>query len=191
MNLEESLQKQLEEILYASPLFQILFEKASEIDLPNWYIAGGCITQSIWNSKLGLDPLHGLKDVDLVYYQANQSEGDEELTRKTIKDLFHYLPIPIDVINEARVHEWYPKKFGYEIMAYKSTEDGISCWLPAFSIGVRPETYSLKIYSSFGLSDAFAMVVKPNKRQITENIFNQMVSRLKKDWPTIQVLPWS
>jgi hypothetical protein len=188
---EEMRQKQLHDILYTSPLFQGIFAKAHEVELPNWYIAGGCVTQSVWNSILGLHPLHGLKDVDLVYFQENQSEKAEEESRKKIKSLFKDLPIPIDVINEARVHEWYPKKFGYEIPAYKSTEDGISCWLPAFSIGVRPESSSLKIIASFGLSDTFDMVVRPNKRQITEEIFNKMVARLKKDWPAIQVLPWS
>jgi hypothetical protein len=183
-------QKQLRLILQASPLFKILFSKANEVHLPNWYIAGGCVTQSIWNSILKFDPFHGLKDVDLVYFQANQSENEEEEVRKQIKYLFKNLPIPIDVINEARVHEWYPKKFGYEIPAYKSTEDGISCWLSAFSVGVRPENSDLKVIAPFGLSDTFNMVVRPNKRQIDEVIFNKMVSRLKKDWPMIQVLPW-
>jgi hypothetical protein len=188
---EEVRQRQLIDILNASPLFQILFARASEIELPNWYIAGGCVTQTVWNSLLGLNPLHGLKDVDLVYFQENHSENEEEDSRKKIKYLFMDLPIPIDVINEARVHEWYPKKFGYEIPAYMSTEDGISCWLPAFSVGVRPEGYGLKVQAAFGLSDIFEMIIRPNKRQITEEIYNKMVSRLKKDWPTIQVLPWS
>lgn len=188
---EKAHQKQLHNILHASPLFQILFAQADEIDLPNWYVAGGCVTQSIWNSLLGLDPLHGLKDVDLVYFHSNESKTAEENVQKKIKSLFKNLPIPIDVINEARVHEWYPKKFGYKIPAYQSTEDGISCWLPAFSIGVRPENSNLKITASFGLTDAFEMIVRPNKRQITEDIFNKMVSRLKKDWPTIHFLPWS
>jgi len=56
---------------------------------------------------------------------------------------------------------------------------------------VRYEDSDLKIYAAFGLSDAFDMIVRPNKRQITENIYNKMASRLKNDWPSIQVVPWS
>lgn len=191
MNSEEVYYQQLQFILNESPLFRSLFARAPEVELANWYFAGGCVTQTIWNSLLKLDPLHGIKDVDLVYFQANQSESDEEEVRKMMMRLFKDLPIPIDVINEARVHEWYPKKFGYEIPAYKSTEDGISCWLSAFSIGVRLENSNLNVFAAFGLSDAFDMIIRRNKRQITEELFNNMVSRLKKDWPTIQVLPWS
>ena len=124
--------------------------------------------------------MHGLRDVDFVYFQKDQSETDEEIDREKIKTLFKDLPVPIDVINEARVHEWYPEKFGYPISAYTSSEDGISTWLPAFSIGIRPEDLSLKIYAPFGLSDAFDMTVRPNKRQITEDIFLKMVSR--REW---------
>lgn len=174
-----------------SPVFQRIFALSPQINLPDWYVAGGCITQTIWNWKMRLDPLHGLKDVDLVYYNAGQSEADEESDRLKITRLFANSPLPIDLINEARVHEWYPSKFGNEILPYVSTEDGISSWLPAFSIGIRPEAAGLTIFAPFGLTDAFNMIVRPNKRQITEEIYNKMVTRLRKDWPALQVMSWT
>jgi hypothetical protein len=182
-------QNQLKSILHSSPIFQSLFKKSYLIDLPNWYVAGGCVTQTIWNWKMKLDPMHGLKDIDLVYFDS-QSEN-EELDRQKINTLFNDLLVPVDVINQAHVHVWYPKKFGYEIPAYTSTEDGISTWLPAFCIGVRPEDSSLKVFAPFGLTDAFEMVVRPNKRQITEAIYSKMTLRLLKDWPSIKIVPWS
>ncbi|MBK7890685.1 MAG: nucleotidyltransferase family protein [Bdellovibrionales bacterium] len=184
-------QEQLEQILWQSPVFRPIFNLAAQVELPNWYVAGGCVTQTIWNWQMGLEPLHGLKDVDLVYFKNAQSESDEHSERQRIKKLFKDLPIPIDVINEARVHEWYLTKFGYEIPAYSSTEDGINTWLPAFSIGIRPEASGIKLFAPFGLTDAFEMIVRPNKRQITEEIFNKMVLHLRKDWPDIQVISWS
>ena len=189
--LQSNLHKNLEEILRESSLFQKILCRADQINLPNWYIAGGCITQTVWNWKLKLPPLHGLKDIDLVYFNPHETETEEQSQRTRIKELFSDLPIPIDVINEARVHEWYPKKFGYSIPAYTSSEDGISSWLPAFSLGVRADKNQLYFFAPFGLSDTFNLVLRPNKRQITEEIYGNMVKRLQKDWPTIQVIPYS
>ena len=191
MDSEKSLLVRLEHILRQSPLFEQIFPLARQVNLPNWYIAGGCITQTIWNVKMGYDPWYGLKDIDLVYFKAGQSEADEILDREKIKKLFQGLLIPVDVTNEARVHEWYPEKFGFEIPVYSSTEDGISTFLPAFSIGIRPDHSGLKIFAPFGLSDAFEMIVRPNKRQITEDIYARMVHRLRTHWPSIQVVAWN
>ncbi len=188
--LDSNYHQYLETILRENSLFQMIFLRANQVNLPNWYVAGGCITQTVWNWKMRLPTLHGLKDVDLVYFNPNESALDEEAQRLRIKKLFSDLPIPIDVINEARVHEWYPKKFGYSIPPYTSTEDGISTWLPAFSVGIRLEGTQFKIFAPFGLSDTFNMIVRVNKRQITGSIYTNMVNRLQRDWPNIQVIPF-
>lgn len=188
--LQSDFQQNLERILKENSLFQMISSCTDQINLPEWYVAGGCVTQSVWNWKMKLPVLHGLKDVDLVYFDPNETEADEEQQRIRIKELFSGLPIPIDVINQARVHEWYPKKFGYSIPAYTSSEDGISTWLPAFSVGVRAENSKFKIFAPFGLNDTFNMIVRMNKRQITKEVYDTMVKRLQRDWPTIEVIPF-
>lgn len=185
-----ALETQLEQILSESRLFQELPEHAPKFALPNWYIAGGCVTQTIWNSLLHLPPLHGLKDIDLVYFNAGHDENDDHQEQLRVQEILQNLPLPVDVINQARVHEWYTKKFGYAIPAYTNTEDGISTWLPTFAIGVRQESRGLKIFAPFGLSFAFEMRLSPNKRQITKDIYSKMAARLKKDWPSIRIDPW-
>jgi hypothetical protein len=184
------LTRDLETILYKSPLFQVLFEKAFHIKLQNWYVAGGCVTQTIWNFKCGFNPLHGLKDVDLVYYDASHSEIEEEQHQKRISNIFSNLQIPVEIVNEALVHKWYPQKFGYKIAPYYSSEDGIRTWLPAFALGVRIDRSGFKSFSPFGLEDTFEMIVRPNRSQVNEEIYYNMVNRLKKDWPSIQVIEW-
>lgn len=179
------------QILKDSPILKILFELSEKIQLSDWYIAGGCVTQTLWNQKLGLDPLHGLKDIDIVYFNKHENSANEKEQRDKMAKLFSALPLPVDVINQARVHEWYPEKFGYSIPAYSSTEDGIATWIPAFSLGVRPHSNAFHVTAPFGLNDALEMIVRPNKRQITEGIYNKMVARLLRDWPTIKIVPWN
>ena len=181
----------LKQVLMRSPLFQDISSVADQIALKNWYVAGGCVTQTVWNSKLGLDPMHGLKDVDLIYFDADESEREQTENQTRIGKILSRLGIPVDVKNEALVHTWYAKKFGYEISPYQTTEDGIRAWLPAFAVGVRPSPDHFVVFAPYGLEDLFKMVIRPNKLQITEEIYVGMIQKFKDRWPAIEVIEWS
>ena len=57
--------------------------------MPNWYLGAGGVVQTVWNMKHGFDPEHGIKDYDLVYYDANDTsyEGEDVFIQKG-KELF-------------------------------------------------------------------------------------------------------
>lgn len=184
-------EQELVKILKASPLFQNILDVADRVPLKNWYIAGGAVTQTVWNWRMGFEPLHGLKDVDLVYFDDHQSDDDQALSQLQVQDLFSEITIPVDVKNEALVHRWYAKKFGYEIPPYNSTEDGIQTWLPAFAVGVRPMRDDFIVFAPFGLDDLFGMIIRPNKKQITEEIYKEMVQKFTARWPRAEVISWS
>jgi hypothetical protein len=143
--------------------------------------------------------LHGfpltanIKDYDIVYFDLTDlSGGAEEARAEEARKLFEDLGVELDVKNEARVHLWYPDHFGYAIKPYSSTEDGISTWpTTATAIGVRrnPDG-SLTVYTPFGLEDLYGLIVRPNKRQITKEIYLTKVERWKKCWPRLVVVPW-
>jgi hypothetical protein len=182
--------KELAEILLGSPLLKTIFSRSEEIKLNNWYVAGGCVTQTVWNQRMGLDPLYGLRDVDLIYFDEDEDAPGEAKNQKRIADLFSDLTIGVDTKNQALVHTWYSRKFGYSIPAYKSTEDGIKTWLSAFAVGVQPSTGELKIFAPFGLEDLFSMKIKPNRVQITEEIYSDMCRKFKARWPSADIEPW-
>lgn len=61
---------------------------------------------------------------------------------------------------------------------------------------VLPLTYGSKdldlvYYAPFGLNDLFGMMVRANKVQITEEIYNKKVERWKVLWPGLTIIPWS
>lgn len=174
-----------------SPVFQGISAVADKIALNNWYVAGGCVTQTVWNSMSGLDLMHGLKDVDLIYFDDEELEEDQVKNQTRISEILSKLEIPVDVKNEALVHTWYEKKFGYQIPPYETTEDGIRTWLPAFAVGVRPSPSSFVVFAPYGLEDLFQMVIRPNKLQITEEIYAGMTQKFKARWPSVEVIGWS
>ena len=63
MNHEE----ELKAILFQNEVLTSIFEKASILDLPDWYLEAGAIAQTVWNHKNGFDLSQGIKDYDLVY----------------------------------------------------------------------------------------------------------------------------
>jgi hypothetical protein len=84
---------------------------------------------------------YGIGDIDIVYYDSKDLSGEkEEYIERKIMSLLGDLPFKVDVKNEARVHLWYEKKFGYRIEPYQSLEDAINSWpTTATSLGVRRE----------------------------------------------------
>lgn len=172
-------------------LWEIL-GRSQEIELPYWYLGAGCISQTYWNYKHGFDPSEHVKDVDIAYYDAaDLSESAEHQHEQRIRTLFADLPLRFDVKNQARVHLWYEQRFGYPITPYRSVEDAINTWpTTATSVGVRWDRHESRIYAPFGLNDLFGMIVRPNKAQITREIYEVKANRWIKCWSKLTVIPW-
>ena len=83
----------------------------------------------------------------------------------------------LDVKNQARVHVWYEQHFGYSIRPYQSLEEAINTWpTTATAVGIRRWNEEWKIYAPYGLNDLFGKIVRANKAQITQEIFEKKVN---------------
>jgi uncharacterized protein len=183
----------LHSMLMRNEHIRLVLERAHRIQLPNWYLGAGCVAQTVWNLLSGRPPAQGIKDVDLVYFDAKDlSEGSEHMRGDEVRAVLHPLPLELDVKNQARVHLWYEAHFGYSIRPYVSVEDAINTWpTTATAVGVRPATAGLAVYAPFGLNDLFSRIIRPNKAQITETLYSRKVARWTAEWPDLRVIPWS
>lgn len=184
----------MEKILLQSPLIIELLKLTPKLDLPNWYLGAGCIAQTVWNKFHDLDLITGIKDCDLVYYDSSDlSYEAEDVYIQKGKKLFKNLSNPFEIINEARVHLWYEKKFGRKINPYQSVEGAINEWpTTATGIGVRyDKNGEFIVYAPYGLNDLFSLVLRPNKLKITEDIYLAKVERWTKIWSKLKVIPWN
>ena len=163
-------------------------DACTKYGLKDYYIAGGAITQIIWNNLTGESFLKNVKDFDIVYYSSKEERGKSKIHQSEIEKLISHR-FPLDIINQAYVHEWYPEKFGNKIKPFNNTENGIQTWLSAFAIGVR-KSKAYEIYSPYGLNDAFNMLVKPNKLTMNEDNYIKMTNSFKKRWRNIRIEPW-
>jgi uncharacterized protein len=168
-----------------------LIQSIPTLGLPNCYVAGACITQTLWSLSYGFEAHHGIKDIDLVYFDVDLSEDKEREQQARVKTIFTHFPMEVDVINEARVHLWYKDIFGYNIEPYTSVEEAISTFpITAGVLGIRWNGASYDIYAPLGLEDVLNNIVRPNKKQITKEIYEAKLARWQPLWPNLTYVAW-
>lgn len=182
----------LEEMLKQNKTLQIILDRAGSLGIPNWYVGAGCISQTVWNILHGFDPEQHIKDYDLVYYDAADISKESELAfMQKAADLFGDIAVELDIVNEARVHLWVEEEFGYAIDQYQSVEEAISTWPTTITcVGVTQRNGKMRVYATFGLDDVFNMVLRPNKKVITEAVYMNKVHKWTALWPKLSVVGW-
>ena len=191
MSVSDDVSTRLADGLRANEALWECLHRFPALNLSAWYLGAGCVAQTIWNLAHGKAPSADILDYDLVYYDRDLSEEREDRVTREARELVADLHIELDVMNEARVHTWYPERFGYRIQPYQSTEDAIGTWpTTATAIGVRPSGRQLEVSAPFGTDDLFNLVVRPNRVQITPAIYDAKVTRWIARWPSLVALPW-
>jgi uncharacterized protein len=186
-----SREEKLIALVEQNPFVLELIHAIPELDLPNCYVAGACITQTLWSLSHGYEAHFGIKDIDLVYFDPDLSEEKEQQQQMRIQTMFSHFPMEVDVINEARVHLWYESVFGYDIQPYTSVEEAISTFpITAGIVGIRGNADSYDIYVPLGLADLSNLVVRANKRQIAREIYEAKLARWQPLWPKLTYISW-
>ncbi len=188
----ERLPDKLEQSLRANPVISELLGGWARLALPECWLVAGAVVQSYWNWVHGYPPLHGIGDVDIIYFDAaDLSEAAEAAHAARISRDYRDWPIRLDVKNEARVHLWYEDRFGYSIAPYRSARAAIDTFpTTAGAIGVRPTGSAIECYAAFGYDDLMNLVVRPNKRQITREIYERKAARWQSVWPKLRIVGW-
>ena len=181
----------LADVLDHNPVVQAVLSFAADINLPDWYLAAGGVSQTVWNVRHGFEAAEGIKDYDVVYFDpAADREAEETIEREFTRRLARF-DVELDVKNEAFVHLWYGQRFGTAIEQYRSTGHAISTWpTTASSVGVRSGSDGLVVCAPYGLADLLGMVARPNKAIVTQDIYEEKTRRWAARWPRLTVIPW-
>ena len=180
------------EAVRASPLLSPILERWDEIKLPDCWLAAGAVAQTIWNWKLGKPHGHGIRDIDLVYFDdTDLSKDSEDAHASRLRGVFPEVPVNLDVKNEARVHLWYAERFGKALEPYRSTKDAITTFpTTATAFGLRPREGRFEIYAPYGLSDVLNLRIVANTKQITREVYAAKTSRWRELWPELEIVDW-
>ena len=167
--------------------------RAQHLALPDWLIVSGALYNSVWNQLTGKPSSYGIKDVDLFYFDdSDLSYEAEDGVIARAAAVFAGLPLPVEVRNQARVHLWYPQKFGRSCPRYTSSSDSLGFFASrTHAVGVRYDADGqLELVAPFGLDDIFSFRITPNRVMDNQQTHEAKGARAKANWPEIRVVPW-
>lgn len=178
------------EIVRASPVLMQVFERARELDLPDWWVVSGVIYNQVWNHLSGRADMNGVNDVDLFYFDTDTSyEAEDRVIREAVG--FPDNP-PIEIRNQARVHLWYEQHFGEAYTPLQDCREAIdrfACRTHCVGMRLRADG-EFDLYAPFGLDDIFGFRVVPNPLHNNRETHERKAARQLAMWPELEVLPW-
>lgn len=183
----------LERIVRENSDLMGILEILRDTRLPDVFVGGGAIYQTAWNSLTGRQPWQGIKDIDILYFDASDLswEAEDRVIRR-LEALLPEPPVPIEVRNQARVHLWYAQRFGFAIPPLQSSGAALLRYAArCHAVAVRLNADDgLHIEAPFGLDDLFAFRIAPNLRNGSRGTYEEKGGRAQSHWPELTVLPW-
>lgn len=183
--------KAFEDAIVTNPLVVTILERAGALGLPGYLTAGG-LFQTVWNVLHGLPPTHGIQDYDLFYFDGSDTSWEaEDLAIRRGAAAFGDLGVPVEIRNQARVHLWYPEKFGFPCDPFRTCEDGIDSFaMTTCCVATRRVAGALRTYAPHGFSDLFNLVLRPNPVRAPRAVYEEKARRWMAAWPGLRAMPW-
>jgi hypothetical protein len=175
-------------ILRASARLMPVLETLACLDLGGWLVVSGAVYQTVWNHLTARPPEHGLRDIDVGYFDPDTSwDAEDQVIRRVAAALPGPAQIPVQVRNQARVHLWFEAHFGEPYAPLVSTAEALTRFVaPAFAVGVRLEPdASLTVVAPFGLTDLFALRLRPNPLRPLSLAWTKITRSVRERWPEV------
>ena len=145
----------LQTILTDTPVGTVL-PAIAQINLPNWWLAGGAVRNSVWRAIFGENCGLVINDFDIAFFDADGNRSQELSAKTSLTEKFPNHQF--DVKNQASFARWRTGR-----QTYSSTEDGIENWLhTATAVGVRVDNQGKwEFFTPYGLDDLFGGIIRP------------------------------
>ena len=170
------------------PVNAAILERLPALGLGQAYLVAGCVYQAVWNRLGGLAPGARVKDYDVFYFDAaDLSYEAEDAVIRRAGMLFADLGAEIELKNQARVHLWYPERFGAAYPQLRITRDGIDRYLVACTcVGISAETG--EVYAPYGLDDLWKGVLRINPVNPQPARFLEKAASYRARWPWLTII---
>jgi hypothetical protein len=152
----------LRTILNDSPVGVVL-PAIADLNLPNWWLAGGAVRNTVWRSIFGQECNLLIKDYDIAFFDPLGNRDQELSAKATLSAQFP--ESEFDVKNQASFGNWRNGN-----RTYSSVEDGIANWLhTATAVGVRLNAEKeWEFFTPYGLDDLFHGIIRPTPTHIND-----------------------
>lgn len=181
----------IERFIRDEPVLMTVLEGLREDGLPDQLLVAGAIYNLVWNRLSGRPALSDINDIDVFYFDPDTSWDAEDVVIKRVAAAFEEpFRTDVEVRNQARVHIWFPARFGEPYEALTGTDEALARFVaPAFAVGVRLEADdSISIAAPFGLADVFSMTLRPNPHRPLARGWEKAVASARARWPELTVI---
>lgn len=173
----------------ANPVNATLVERLARMGLPQGFLVAGCLYQTVWNRQAGRAPAWGVKDYDVFYFDDRDMSWEaEDAVIRQVRERTADLGVEVEVKNQARVHLWYPQRFGMDYPQLRSARDGIDRYLVACTC-VGLELSGGALYAPHGLEELAAGVLRMNPWHPAPALFLRKAESYRARWPWLTVVP--
>ncbi|MBB5016985.1 hypothetical protein HNQ59_000247 [Chitinivorax tropicus] len=162
--------------------------QAARLDLPDWYLAAGCIRNQLWDHWHGYTTPSGEQDIDLIYHDPQASPEQDQVLSKTLST---QTGNQWEVVNQAYVHRWYRDQHGQPIAAHNSCIEAMASWPEtATCIGLRFDLHGWAVASPLGLDDLFGMIWRrnPGFSDLATYQHRQITKQVARRWPKVRII---
>ena len=175
-------------IARSNPVNAELLHRLPALGLPQCHLTAGCLFQALWNQRSGQPPDAGVSDYDVFYFDdSDLSWQAEDTVIRRAQALFAGLNATVEIRNQARVHLWYPQRFGAPYPPLQSAQDGIDRYLVECTcMGIQVDTGQL--YAPHGLADLQAGRLRINPKFAQPAMFAAKAASYRQRWPWLQVV---
>ncbi len=183
----------IEQFIREEPVLMAVLEGLGQEGLNDHLLVAGAIYNLAWNRLSGRPALAGVNDIDVFYFDPDTSWDAEDAVIRRLGARFAGLPLPVQVRNQARVHLWFPQKFGVSDFApLGSAAEMLGRYASrTHSVGARLAADGrMEIVAPFGLDDIFSFRIVPNPVLPNRAAHEAKGARAKSVWPEITVVPW-
>ena len=149
------------------------------------------IRNLVWDSLHCFAEPTPCADVDIAFFDPHDLSPQRD--RAVQAQLSASRPdVPWEATNQAAVHLWYERVFGYVVPPLISSADAIGTWPEtATCVGVRllPND-ELLIVAPYGLSDLFNMILRRNPRRVSRTEFRRRIQekKIQDKWPRVRIV---
>jgi hypothetical protein len=170
------------QIILSNSIIATVLPAIAQLDLPNWWLAGGAVRNTVWRSLFGQECDLFVKDFDIAFFDHVGNREQELFAKSTLKTQFPEQEF--DVKNQASFGNWRAGK-----MIFNSTEDGITNWLhTATAVGVRMNKQGeWQFFTPYGLDDLFKGIIRPTPIHINNPDADQKAASFLQKCPCLRL----
>lgn len=183
----------LETFVRGEPFLMELLAFIRDEGLSDGWLVSGAIYNMVWNRLTDRPALENIKDADVIYFDDRDlSYEAEDIVIQRFNRRFAEAPVPVEVRNQARVHLWFPDKFGVEVAPLTHALQSLERYASkthAVAARLLPSG-AMEIAAPFGLDDLFSFRVVPNHVIDNRTAHEEKGARARAQWPQVTVVPW-